>query len=164
MACRILQPKAVQVGREQRFQFPGGLLLLLGLGAGGALLDDFSVLHAHAQGAEIIVTAEHPFVGCIGIFQIVDGAEAVRRKNVVPFFQCTDRGQLCGIRFTVAAGTGQCRQSAACTGAIGDDVLGITGQLCLVVPQPADARFQVHHKRRSLAHAAAGFCFGFRCF
>ena len=163
MARRILQPKAVQVGREQRFQFPGGLLLLLSLGAGGALLDDLAILHAHAQGAEIIVTAEHPFVGCIGIFQIVDGAEAVRRKNVVPFCQCTDRSQFCGVFRAVAAGTGQCRQSAACTGAIGDDVLGITGQLCLVVPQPADARFQVHHKRRSFAHAASGFRFGCGC-
>ena len=40
-------------------------------------------------------------------------------------------------------------------------MLGIAGQLCLIVPQPADARFQIHHKCRSLAHAASGF--RFRC-
>ena len=108
MACRILQPKVVQVGREQCFQLQGDLLLPFGLGAGGAFLDDLAVLHAHAQGAEIIAAAEHPFIGCIGIFQIVDRTEAVGSKDIVPPLQRTDRGQFCGIFRAVAAGTGQC--------------------------------------------------------
>ena len=138
--------------------------MLLGLRAGRAFLDDLTVFHTHTQGAEIIIAAEHPFVGRIRIFQIVDGAEAVGSKDIVSFFQCTDRSQFCGIFRAVPAGTSQRRQRTACTGTVGNDTFRVTGQLCLVVPQPADACFQVHHKCRGFAHAATGFRFGFRCF
>ena len=84
------QAKTVQISRKQCFQFPGNLFLLLGLGSGGALLHYLTVFHAHTQRAEIIVSAEHPLIGSICIFQIVDGTIAAYRKHIVSFICCAN--------------------------------------------------------------------------
>ena len=101
----------------------------------------------------IIDTIEHPLIRHIRMIQIRDWAVIHRTEDIVPFISSPNLLQIRLIVPAVARSAKQCRQCAARTCTIRDDLLRITGwQAILIVAQIANRGLVINDQRRRLAY------------